>query len=315
MLKRDSRLSLLLVPALALSLAGAAHAQDPGGFRRPGGFQGGFGGPGMSLPGMGGPANLIQLLTRSEVQSHLKLTIRQKNELGLTPAPANGAGGQGGAADPEAARRRDQMRQRFREMGEKMRDLPEEERRQKMREMGEQVRGEFEAARTARDEKIKEVLTPEQYQRLLALDLQFRGPLALGDAKVAEQIKIAPERRAPISAAANEAQTQIRQAIFESMGFTPGGPQQGADPGTVPGAGAGRRQQRSQRAQGGQRGRGGAGFGQLQQDMKNRLSPVRQKVDKTRKAAEEKILALLSAEESARWTAALGEPFSFRTDQ
>jgi len=54
---------------------------------------------------------------------------------------------------------------------------------------------------------------------------------------------------------------------------------------------------------------------QFRRDMKNRLSPVRQKTDKIKKEAEAKILTLLSDDERVRWQEAQGEPFSFRTDR
>jgi hypothetical protein len=107
--------------------------------------------------------------------------------------------------------------------------------------------------------------------------LQRRGPLALGDAAVAEQVKLAANKRVLIANLALEAQRKISEARAEAI-----------------------REQ---------------GLPAYEQQMKNRLSPVRQKTDKIRREAEANILAQLSPDETARWQATQGEPFTFRIDR
>ena len=63
--------STVLAAALTVGLAGAASAQGWGG-----GMRGG--GPGGASPRMSNPMGLLQ---RTEVQTHLRLTLKQKNEL------------------------------------------------------------------------------------------------------------------------------------------------------------------------------------------------------------------------------------------
>jgi hypothetical protein len=170
---------------------------------------------------------------------------------------------------------------------------PEE--RQKQAEASlEKLRAQLAADATSRLGKIKEVLTPEQYARLLQLDLQRRGPLALGDPNVAEQIKLDPAKRAPVAALANDAQKRIGEATSEALRKSLGEPEPGSGEVRIVAP---------------------VRMEQFRRDMKNRLSPVRQKTDKIRKEAETNLLALLSDEERTRWQDAQGEPFSFRTDR
>lgn len=269
--------AVLLVVAAARLGPAAAHAQEatppptgPGpviSFRAP-----------SAAPG----DRLRALVERPEVQSHLKLTVRQKAELGLNPKP-----GKGGAGDSSNTTRT--LSVSVPAGGEN--DSPEERQKQ-IKEAVAGLSDKLAAETQARTGKIKDVLTPDQYARLLELDLQRRGLLALGDPAVAEQIKLDAAKRAPIAALAGEAQRKMDAAFSEALLGADAG---GTGPRT-PAAVAGRVEQ-------------------FQRDMKNRLSPIRQKTDKIKKGAEANILALLSDEERTRWQDAQGEPFSFRKDR
>lgn len=204
-----------------------------------------------------------RLLERGDVQNHLRLTVRQKKELGLAPLPPGGKA-RSKPGEAKAAPLRIEV---------DVKSSPEE-RQQSLQELSERVRAQVEASHSASEAKIKEVLTPEQLKRLAELDLQFRGPLALGEPKVVEEVKLAAEKRAPIAALAQEARRKMAEATVDAL----------------------------------KEGRN------LQQERKNRLSPLRKKTDKAKGEASEKILAMLSPEEMARWEAAQGKPFLFRTD-
>ncbi len=238
---------------------------------------------------------LRQLLQRPEVQNHLKLTVRQKGELGLNPKPsANGAAGRNAppAGDdlPGSSGRIALVLPA--EAGESGAS-PDE--RQKQAEAAlEKLRAQLAADAGSRLGKIKEVLTPDQYARLLQLDLQRRGPLALGDPVVAEQIKLDLAKRAPVAALANDAQKRIGEATSEALRKSLGEPEAGSGDVRIVAP---------------------ARLEQFRRDMKNRLSPVRQKTDKIKKEGEANVLALLSDEEQTRWREAQGEPFSFRKDR
>jgi len=75
----------------------------------------------------------------------------------------------------------------------------------------------MEAARTTfegeMNEKIKAILTPEQAVRLRQLDLQRRGVMSLADPKVAEQVKLSPQRRAEIAKIVADWQQTMRAAF------------------------------------------------------------------------------------------------------
>lgn len=177
----------------------------------------------------------------------------------------------------------ERMQQRFRNNGpQDFRNLPPEQRRQRGQEIREQMMAEMQAFQGEINDQIKKILRPEQIKRLYQLDLQWRGPLSMADPKVAEQIKLTPEHRNEILKLLNEFQQQNRELINkyfqqmrESGGFRPGQPPD---------------------------------FSAFQ----NPQSPLRREMDKNRKAAEEKALALLNAEEAANWKAAQGERFTFR---
>jgi hypothetical protein len=253
-----------------------------------------------------GSDRLRPLLQRPEVQNHLKLTVRQKAELGLNPKPrtrSNDAGG-GPAAPPPPD---DLLGNSGRvsiilSPDEASTAATPEERKKKADAAIARLRDQLAVASEANATKIKEVLTPAQYVRLLQLDLQKRGPFALGDPAVAEQVQIEAAKRASIAAVASDAQRRIGTVMSEAL-------RERLSPSSAPGTSAGSSNPSNfrviPRAQ----------VEQFQRDMKNRLSPTRQKADKIRREAEEQILAQLSEEEKTRWQQVQGEPFPFRTDQ
>jgi hypothetical protein len=133
------------------------------------------------------------------------------------------------------------------------------------------------------NEELKQLLRDDQMKRLHELDLQWRGPMAITDPKVAEEIKVSQKNRAEVNKIYSEYQRSVGEIVrgaFEEW------------------------QQR-----------GGPRSGAPMPDFQSRLSPLRQKMDKLKKDAEKQVLDLLSDEEKSRWNAAIGEPFKFRQDQ
>ncbi len=259
--------TVLAAVTLTLGAAGAASAQGGGGGGGPrGGMWGGFGG-GMGPGGASSPrtSNPMGLLQRPEVQTHLQLTVKQKNELS-------------GLTEQSRTAMRGRMREMFRGQNQPgQENESREQRRQRMQEMAPQIRAVVTAFQGEMNEKVRAILTPEQAVRLHQLDLQRRGPLSMADPKVADELKLTPANRAEIGkiAAAYEQETgTVMRDAFQNM-----------------------------RENGGQ-----------MPDFYSRLSPLRQRLDKSRKDAEAQTLALLSPEEKAAWTAAIGEPFTFRAD-
>ena len=264
-----------MVLAVALTVGLASAA-----FAQRGGGRGGPGGGGM-FGGRGGgresarTSNAMALLERPEVQTHLQLTIRQKAAL----TDLNGQRG-------------DMFRQRMQGLlggrnqpgGQNPQDMTPEQRQQQR----EAMRPQFEAAMTAlqgeMSEKVKAILTPEQAARLQQLDLQRRGPLAMADPKVGELLT-AKLKETQQPAFAHQADIEKILAAYE--------------------------QERGQILQ--------EAFAAARQngqmpDTTSRLSPLRQKLDKSKKDAETKALAALTPAEQAAWTSLIGEPFTFRAD-
>lgn len=147
----------------------------------PGGLR--FGSPIMVSGGTG----LLPLLRRSDVQSGVSLSLRQKQQLAeVLNSP-----------------------QRITINMVNNGNLDEEARR---KEMEKQVAAQLGGP----EEKIKAVLRPEQFARLQELMLQWRGPLILGDAKTADRLKISPESRAEIHKAAAEYQA-VKAEVMASL--------------------------------------------------------------------------------------------------
>jgi hypothetical protein len=139
----------------------------------------------------------------------------------------------------------------------------------------------LEAAR-ANSEAVAAVLTPKQLGRLKQIAWQAQGPFAFGDADVVAALKLTGPQKERI------------RAIEAEVGW--GGPERG--PGG-PGPG----------------GFGGPGPGGPRPDRPPPRNPDRgpggpgMEREQVRKAATEKIMALLTAEQAQRWKDLTGEPF------
>lgn len=284
--------TILLALALSIGLAGSALAQGaaPGGQAGPGGGQGGqvfggFGGPGgMMMRGPGGAnnpmmSNPLGLLQRIEVQNELGLDLKQKRAIEALQGESENS-------------MRDKIQQTiqgagvdfqsYRNASPQQRQQQMETMRQKMQELGPQIAAAVTSWQGELSDKIKAILKPEQVTRLYQLDKQRRGPLCMADAKVAEELELSPETRKLIQEAytQNQQDTQkVTQEAFQSMRDANS---QGRPP-------------------------------QLP-DFTSKLSPWKQKMDKVRKAGEEKALAALTDEEKVAWKKAIGAPFTFRAD-
>src|SRR5579883_1895965 len=70
------------------------------------------------------------------------------------------------------------------------------------------------------DKKIEAVLKPWQVKRLREIDLQWRGPLALTNTALADQVGLAPEQRAKLTEAAtalHDADNKARQDAMQQL--------------------------------------------------------------------------------------------------
>ena len=127
--------------------------------------------------------------------------------------------------------------------------------------------------------KAQEVLKPEQMKRLRELDLQYRGPLALSESKLAEKLDLTQEQKTKIAALLTEYQTQRSMALsHSSTSIAPPAPGEAPD------------------------------F----KEANAKISQARTHIDVVRKAQGNKVLALLTDAQKAAWSAAQGVPFKFR---
>ncbi len=304
----------LLVFSLAGVLAGAAQAQDstaggqqpgPGGRGGRMGRRGGWGGPGQGGgmfggrfggpfgQGRGGQADrnplvshAMQLLNRADVQNDIHLDLKQKQALQDTETQAMS----------DWRQQRQQMFQSMRQNRGQDQTAPQD-RTQRRQQMREQMQQQQTAFQTQLQGKVDQILRPDQVRRLHELDLQWRGPLAVADPKVADELQISQEHRAVIATLANDylnAQRQARMDLFRSL-----------------------RPNRRQPGQGGQPGQPDAAAPATPptpEEMQSRFEALQRSDAAARKTAEEKALAELSPDERARWTAATGSPFVFERD-
>lgn len=233
--------------ALALAPAGA---QDSPSVSIGSGF------PGVVIGGGMEGVRLRQLITRPDVQRGLGLDLQQKNAIKELFSNPQRNGFQvklesNGPPDPEALRQ----------------------------SAAEQIR----AQQGDLETQVKKIVKPDQFDRLLELDLQWRGPLALADQKVAEKLKIERAHRAEIDKAASAYRTEKQEVLMKL-------------------------------AEKNDDGNGRIMVRMNTKELDNPLSASAKQLSKAKEAAEKKILAVLSTEERARWDKAQGESFTFRVD-
>src|SRR5579871_6160504 len=125
-----------------------------------------------------------------------------------------------------------------------------------------------------------------QVERLRQLDLQWRGPLALSEKKLAEELKLTPDQRTKASETLGDymqAQGEAMMKAFQDVGK---GVQENAQPGAnPPGAGF----------------QFGGGFNPAEMQKKMQDAMQSDAVKKARKAAEKKVLETLTPEQKETW--------------
>ncbi|MBM3495989.1 MAG: hypothetical protein FJX72_16950 [Armatimonadetes bacterium] len=139
-----------------------------------------------------------------------------------------------------------------------------------------------------RDGQIKAVLKAEQWERLLQLDLQWRGPLALADPKVAARVELSGETRsliAPVATVYNATKSEVMASLAQRH--------EDVSP-------DGSRRSIAMRLN--------------TSELDKPMSPARKKLEKAKREAEDEILGALTPDEKRRWKSACGEPFTFRSD-
>lgn len=240
----------LLIGVLIASALSPSFAQDPPNPPKL------LGGPGFTFVGGMEGKKLRQLITRPDVQRGLELNLKQQNDITeIFKDPSNSHVQvkleSNGQADPEELKRQAE----------------------------EQVRAQTGSV----EEKVQKILKPEQWDRFVQLDLQWRGPLALSDQKVAERLKIEPLHRQQIEKAAAAYRVEKQEVMMKL-------------------------------AERNDDGNGRVMVRLNTKELDNPNSPSSKQLTKAKQEAEKKILAALSEEETARWNKAQGDSFKFRVD-
>lgn len=175
-----------VLAVLAVSLTFAQGAGPGGGQGRPGGGQGRMG-QGMMQE------SRVMLLMRSDVQQELKITAEQRQQIQAVMPQRQQGGGQTGAGQ-----------QRGGQAGAG----------QGRGQGGGQGAGQDAAAQMGEiNAKIKEVLTPEQWERLTGLYIQRAGNSSVMDQEIAKAINLTDSQRSSIQ----QAQQEQRQKMMEMM--------------------------------------------------------------------------------------------------
>ncbi len=204
---------------LGLSAPFAARAQNAQqgqqGRAQRGQMRGGgqWGNPAARMSSMADPTipNLTALLKRNDVRRELLIDGRQRDSLDeLETSSQAEMGGK--------------MRAAFQDTQKATQGMSQQERRDYMQQNRDQMRTQFQDVMTAvqgdLDKKTEAILRPSQVKRLHELDLQWRGPLALGATSLADKLDLTPEQRAKIAEAVLEyrgSQAKVFQAAFSNM--------------------------------------------------------------------------------------------------
>ena len=284
--------AMTAVALLSLSVPLVSGAQgggnNNGGGRQPG-RSGRFGGPG----GMFGPggmstidpvrSNLMGLLQRNDVGRTLLIDARQREQIAELQKQSTSEMGQ-------------KMRAQFQELQKLTKDMTPEERRTHMQNnAGGAFQDMFSALQEIQEKKLLPILGSTKLKRLKEIDLQWRGPLAIGDKRVSDQLQLDQDQMTQMSALMQEyrqSQGKAFQAAFAGL-------RGNRNPGTDPNAGNDPNQPSAPPSQ---------------EDLQEKMNIAQQEMEKTRTALGKKMLALLSAEQTQRWEALVGKKFTFLKD-
>jgi hypothetical protein len=320
----------LLAFALSLSLVATAVAQDPeegrgrggrgrggqegGGDRGGGGERGGRGGFGGGGPGgggfggfggFGGPGGTtgpdkLTIVTNKGVQTELDINEKQLKLI-------------------------EDRQKKQRELYGELRSMDPEE-----------AKDEFTKFNKTNDTVITKALTTKQNKRLSEIVIQQKGTRALSDPDVAKALVLTGKQKDEIEDIQTEARNSMREqftAMAQAGGFGgrgfggPGGggaPAGGAPAGGAPGqppaadgaapaapadgaqpAAEGERPAGDQ----GRRGGGRGGRPQMTDEQRKSMEESMEKMNDLRSGTDEKLLAVLTDKQQAKWKEMQGEPF------
>lgn len=273
---------------VALCAPQSAQAQFPGGggggafFTAANSFMGGMF---SNATGSMDPSHssVIEIIKRDDVRSELFVDGPQREKM----------------MDMDKQQQQ-QMMQTIQDMQPKIQEfvtglqgLSQEERQSKSQEFFGTVQTTLQQSQTDQEKKLETILRPGQMKRLHELDLRWRGPLAVSDDKVAEPYNFTTDQKAKIAEILKEFRETQRKSMTGMQALRPatagaaGNAQTAPNQGTPPGR-------------------------PTQEDMQKRMEEMMKETDKARKIGGDKVLALLTPEQAAKWQASIGKPFKFR---
>jgi Spy/CpxP family protein refolding chaperone len=299
-----------------------------------------FGGQGLGDQADPSHKNLLLLLKRNDVYTELRMTGGQKKQ--LEEEENRGRQEMMTTALSNIQALRDEAQSARREGGRERGSR--DERMAQIRERGQEMMQAMTTSMENMEKKVEKILSPKQMKRLLELDLQWRGPLAMSDKEVADKVDLSPEQRAEVEKLLQEyrqAQMTAMQPVLQGL-FN--GARNGAQ--NLQGRNRGRNNRNGQSdpnvpnspvapntpngqnqppaAPGvpgapGQGFPGGGIFGrqltpQEQQEQQARIDTARKAIEKARKKIGEKVLALLESDQKDHWLRLQGKPFAFRAN-
>jgi hypothetical protein len=226
-----------------------------------------------------GRSYIHQLIKRDDVRSQLLITAKQREALD-------------GIEKSQQTAMEQQMRQGLQVLGGDKQGKSKEELRDIVQAHLKQVHEQMQSLADERDKRLAAILTPKQMARLKELDLQWRGPLAMGVKPVADQAKLTNEQFPKVVDLLKEYRQEVsRQLSFglRTAAFTQKpGPGASYSPGapTPP---------------------------STQAEMQVRMEKAKREIEKARKSLGEKALHGLADVQRTQWSSLSGKPFQFRT--
>ena len=217
---------------------------------------------------------MLPLLKREDVQAQIFLSPRQREAL-----------------DALDIQQQQAMQQQIAQTLPSLEELTGkslEELRASLAERSEKRRTTLQNLYSDRDKKMAAILTPTQWKRLKELDLQWRGPLAIGSKDVADQVKLTPQQ-APIVAGLL---TQYQQEASRRRGLEVSA--------TV------LKQKADAEAE------AEADNASSPSETQTRMEKATLELEKTRRQMGDRALNALTPEQRAQWSALTGKPFVFR---
>ncbi len=220
-------------------------------------------------------SNAMQLLQRNDVRNEIVLDLKQQNAL-------------------EDLRTKSQqefqttLRTNIQESIKALQNVPQDQQQTQIQDRMDQFATTMQTFQGDLDKRTEAILRPKQVKRLHELDLQWRGPLAFSDPKVAEALKLTPEQTVKVSAILKEFMDLQQKVLTQAMVPAPNPNDNGQPQPTTP-------QERMQQMQ-----------------KKIYAATHTREMEKSKKQDEAKLLDLLTPAQKEPWTTMQGTMFVFR---